>query len=204
EFSTQIKVALMTRLGIPLVRIAQRLNIHRETIAKYAQKNDELFNKIYQDFKAGSCIPDMAQKYFVPQALVWSVILQEKKDQERFKALNWGLRTWDHWYFNDVDHRFGDPWPGRIPAQLVAHTLFYFTQEMEDHSFTGLSPFNGKVYWKYGKQNAGKKNPGYCQKNIDHWKTKYPSQTDIVKHALNTKENFIKSVQRISHFWIFF
>ena len=46
---------------------------------------------------------------------------QKKTDQERFKDLNWGLRTWDHWYFNDVDHRFGDDWPGRIPAQLVAH-----------------------------------------------------------------------------------
>ena len=55
--------------------------------------------------------------------------LQEKTDLERFKALNWGLRAWDNWYFNDVDHRFGDPWSGRIPAQLVAHTLFYFTKE---------------------------------------------------------------------------
>jgi DNA modification methylase len=43
--------------------------------------------------------------------------------------LNWGLRTWDHWYFNDVDQRFGDNWPGQIPAQLVAHTLFYFSHE---------------------------------------------------------------------------
>ncbi|MBC8440337.1 MAG: ParB/RepB/Spo0J family partition protein, partial [Deltaproteobacteria bacterium] len=129
EFSTQIKVAVMTRLGIPLVRIAQRLNIHRETISKYAGKNQELFNNIHQDFKKGIFITDIAQKYNAPQPLVWSVILQEKTDQERFKALNWGLRAWDNWYFNDVDHRFGDPWPGRIPAQLVAHTLFYFTKE---------------------------------------------------------------------------
>lgn len=129
EFSTEMKVALMTRLSIPHVRIAQRLNIHRETISKYVPKNQELFNKIHQDFKDGSSILDIAQKYFVPQPLVWSVILQEKTDQERFKDLNWGLRTWDNWYFNDVDHRFGDDWPGRIPAQLVAHTLFYFTRQ---------------------------------------------------------------------------
>ena len=119
----------MLRLGIPLVRIAQRLNIHRETIAKYAKKHDGLFNKILQDSKGGASIPDIAQKYFIPQTLAWSVVLQKKTDQERFKDLNWGLRTWDHWYFNDVDHRFGDDWPGRIPAQLVAHTLFYFTKE---------------------------------------------------------------------------
>ncbi|MBU1697430.1 MAG: hypothetical protein KKD21_10375, partial [Proteobacteria bacterium] len=129
EFSTQIKVAMMTRLGIPLVRIAQRLNIHRETISKYAQKNQGLFNNIHQDFKSGIAIPDMARKYGASQPLVWSVVLQEKTDLERFKALNWGLRAWDNWYFNDVDHRFGDPWPGRIPAQPVTHTLFYFTKK---------------------------------------------------------------------------
>jgi hypothetical protein len=55
--------------------------------------------------------------------------MSRKTDRERFKALNWGLRNWDNWYFNDVDHRFGDDWPGRIPAQLVAHTLFYFTRQ---------------------------------------------------------------------------
>ena len=81
----------MTRLGIPLVRIAQRLNIHREAISKYAEKNQELFKKIHQDFKSGNSIPDIAQKYSAPQPQVWSVILQEKTDQERFKDLNWVL-----------------------------------------------------------------------------------------------------------------
>ena len=28
-----------------------------------------------------------------------------------------------------MDQRFGDDWPGQIPAQLVGHTLFYFTRE---------------------------------------------------------------------------
>ncbi len=50
-------------------------------------------------------------------------------DQERFKLLGWGLRTWDHWYFNDIDQRFGDDWPGRIPAQLIAHILYYFSDQ---------------------------------------------------------------------------
>ncbi|MDA3898603.1 MAG: hypothetical protein PF482_20890 [Desulfobacteraceae bacterium] len=72
EFCTEIKVALMTRLGITLTRIAQRLNIHRETISKYAQKNNGIFNKILLHFKNGSCILDIAQKYFIPQPLVWS------------------------------------------------------------------------------------------------------------------------------------
>jgi len=40
---------------------------------------------------------------------------------------------------------------------------------MEDNPFNRLSPVNGKVFWKHGKQNAGQKNPGHYQKNFDHW-----------------------------------
>ena len=61
---------------------------------------------------------------------VWSLALEGKDDLERFKALNWGLRTWDTWNWNDClpreihvndkqsvfhwgDRRFGDDWPAR-------------------------------------------------------------------------------------------
>ena len=46
--------------------------------------------------------------------LAWALRLQGKTDQEKFKELGWGLRTWDQWNFNDCDERFGDDWPGRI------------------------------------------------------------------------------------------
>ena len=61
--------------------------------------------------------------------MVWSQALQGKDDLTRFKELNWGLRTWDLWNFNDCDKRFGDVWPGRIPAQLVAHILYFFSKQ---------------------------------------------------------------------------
>ena len=41
---------------------------------------------------------------------------------------------------------------------------------MEDHAFNRLSFVDGKVYGKYDKQNAGKKNPRHYQKNFDHRK----------------------------------
>jgi hypothetical protein len=59
---------------------------------------------------------------------VWALRLEGKTDQEKFKELGWGLRTWDQWNFNECDERFEDDWPGRIPAQLVAHALFYLTK----------------------------------------------------------------------------
>jgi len=83
----------------------------------------------------------IACHYNMDLALAWALRLEGKTDQERFKALGWGLRTWDQWNFNECDIRFGDDWParhrersgeaggpGRIPVPLIAHTLFYFTK----------------------------------------------------------------------------
>ena len=60
---------------------------------------------------------------------MWSQALKGKNDLTRFKALGWGLRTWDLWSFNDCDSRFGDEWPDRIPTQLIAHILGYFSKQ---------------------------------------------------------------------------
>ncbi len=57
------------------------------------------------------------------------VALEGKDDLKRFKELGWGLRTWDLWSWGDCDRRFGDDWPGRIPAQLIAHILYYFSRQ---------------------------------------------------------------------------
>jgi hypothetical protein len=44
--------------------------------------------------------------------------LDGKDDLPKCKELQWGIRTWDNWKRTDCDKRFGDEWPGRIPAQL--------------------------------------------------------------------------------------
>jgi hypothetical protein len=35
------------------------------------------------------------------EPLVWSIALEGKDDLDGFKALNWGLRTWDLWNWTD-------------------------------------------------------------------------------------------------------
>ena len=59
----------------------------------------------------------IARHYHMDLVLVWALRLEEKTDQEKFKKPGWDLRTWDQWYFNECDERFGDDLPGRIPAQ---------------------------------------------------------------------------------------
>lgn len=121
-------IYMMSRLGIPVERIAALLKINRKTAKKYSE-NPRLIRSIKKSLKKGHACHKVAEEHGCPEPLVWSVALEGKSDQERFKSLGWGLRTWDHWYFNNIDQRFGDEWPGQIPAQLVAHTLFYFTNQ---------------------------------------------------------------------------
>jgi hypothetical protein len=128
SLSLEAKILLMNRLGIPVDRIAARLKVNRKTAYNYSD-NPRLVQSIRDLLEKGVSVPEVAKKHDCPEPMVRSLALEGKSDQERFESLNWGLRTWDYWYFNDVDRRFGDDWPGRIPAQLVAHTLFYFTQE---------------------------------------------------------------------------
>jgi DNA modification methylase len=61
--------------------------------------------------------------------LVWAIALEGKNDKDRFDALGWNIRTWDYWYWGKCDQRFGDDWPGRIPAQMIAHILYYFSDQ---------------------------------------------------------------------------
>ena len=118
------KKLIMKYLGIPVDRIASRLNVCR-TIVEPA----DIIKSIQSDLEQGASVAELAHQYQFPEPLIWHIALKNMSDQKRFKALNWGLLTWDHWYWNDLDYRFGDDWPGRIPAQLVAHTLFYFTRD---------------------------------------------------------------------------
>jgi len=126
--SFEARNLFMARLGIPFDRIAARLKVNRLTALKYSE-NPRLVQSIRSFLEKGHPPHQVAKEHRCPEPLVWSIALEGKSDYERFKSLNWGLRAWDYWYFNDLDPRFGDRWPGQIPAQLVAHSLFYFTQE---------------------------------------------------------------------------
>ena len=92
-------------------------------------KMAELPNSSKADLQRGFTVRQVAEKHDWPEPLIWSLALEEKDDLDRFKQLNWGLRTWDNWEWNDCDKRFGDDWPGRIPAQLIGHLLYYFTKQ---------------------------------------------------------------------------
>jgi len=116
----------LSRLGWPQEKISGTVEINQQRISQIT--NNTNFSEIGNLLSQGHDMDYIARHYHMDIALVWALRLEGKTDQEKFKELGWGLRTWDQWYFNECDERFGDDWPGRIPAQLVAHTLFFFTK----------------------------------------------------------------------------
>jgi hypothetical protein len=124
-----VKIFRMNRLGIPQERMAHRLGVLQQTISLHLQEMPILAKLVNTDLSKGFTVPQVAEKHGWPEPLVWSLALEGKDDIQRFKALMWGLLTWDHWYWNVCDNRFGDDWPGRIPAQMIAHILYYFSDQ---------------------------------------------------------------------------
>ena len=120
-----IIVIRLNRLGWTQEKIAEIVGLSQNRISEIIGNTN--FGEIDNLLSQGRAMDYIAGHYHMDIALAWAIYLEGKRDQEKFKALGWGLRTWDHWNFNECDECFGDDWPGRIPAQLVAHTLFYFT-----------------------------------------------------------------------------
>ena len=117
QMDTDIKIFRMHRLGIPQDRMAKRLGYAREVVRDHLAEMAVLPNPPNADLSRGFTVAQVAEKHGWPEPLVWSLALEGKTDPDRFKALGWGFRTWDQWEFYDCDNRFGDDWPGPIPAR---------------------------------------------------------------------------------------
>ena len=108
--------------------MAKRLGLNQKTIHNHLGDLATLPNLLNGYVSRGFTVTQVAENHGWQEPMVWSLALEGKTDHDRFKELGWGFRTWDQWEFNDCDNRFGDDWPGRIPAQLIAHILRYFSQ----------------------------------------------------------------------------
>ena len=101
QLGLDIKIFRMHRLGIPQDRIAKRLGLVRTSLHYHLSKMPVLANSTNTDLSRGFTVAQVAEKHGWAEPLVWSIALEGKSDLDRFKALNWGLRTWDLWNWND-------------------------------------------------------------------------------------------------------
>lgn len=71
---------------------------------------------------------DVAERFNMPLILVWAIDLHGKTDQQRLERLNIPVQPYDVWNFAKCNDLFGAQHPGRIPGQLIAHVLYFFTE----------------------------------------------------------------------------
>ncbi len=90
-----LKIFRMNRLGIPQDRIARRLGLVRTSLHYHLSKMASLPNSTNRDLSQGFTVSQVAQKHGWTEPMVWSLALEGKDDQDRFKPIGWGLRTWD-------------------------------------------------------------------------------------------------------------
>ncbi|KPA14411.1 ParB-like nuclease domain protein [Candidatus Magnetomorum sp. HK-1] len=192
EQGLDIKIFKMTKLGIPQDRVAFILDIPQRTLSNRIEKLTEMIKPIKSDLAKGFSVSQIAKKYDCSESMILSIKFEIKNDLEIFKSLKWGLRTWDYWHWSNCDQRFGEDWPGRIPAQLVGHILFFFSKQndlvIDPMGGGGVTPdtclvFNRKC-WTFDLIDSKDKRPEieqyYWDRNNLKWPVKGKSKPDII------------------------
>jgi hypothetical protein len=86
----------MNRLGILQERIALRLGETRDIIRNHLGKMSMLTKSPNTDLSQGLTIPQVAARHGWTEPMLWSLVLEGKSDQNRFKAQ--GIQP-SHWQF---------------------------------------------------------------------------------------------------------
>ena len=118
------------RLGWTNEEIGEVLGITGQAYATGFLKEFPELEKLSKSLlKSGLPVSEVAQRFNLPPILAWSITLDGKEDAKRLDALDIKIQPYDVWNFVSCNDLFGDDHPGRIPGQVVAHVLYFFTNE---------------------------------------------------------------------------
>ncbi|MBW2341100.1 MAG: hypothetical protein JRF50_12300 [Deltaproteobacteria bacterium] len=89
----------LNRLGWSQEQIAKEVGFDRSINSRIVQntKISDMHNLLSQGYD----MQYIARHYNMDLPLVWTLRLEEKTYQEKFKELGWGLLTWDQLDFNE-------------------------------------------------------------------------------------------------------
>ena len=93
--STIIRLA---RLGWTQEKISDKVGLSQNRVSEIIGNTN--IGNIDTLLSQGHDMEYIARHFQMDLPLTWALKLHGKTDQEKFKELGWGLRTWDNWYFN--------------------------------------------------------------------------------------------------------
>lgn len=121
----------LSLLGWTQEEIGEKIGVHQTVVGDYLREFSELKKALKNLLAEGHPHLDVAERYNMPLQLVWAIDLEGREDHVRLDRLNITLQPYDVWTFGKCHDLFGRVHPGRIPGQLIAHILYFFTKPGE-------------------------------------------------------------------------
>jgi len=115
------------RLGWTKDEIAEIINTSPSNVQNFRSQFPELEKVTKNLLTEGIPHTDISERFQMPLILVWAIDLQGRPDAQRMECLDIKVYPYDVWNFSSCNNLFGASYPGRIPGQLVAHILYFFT-----------------------------------------------------------------------------
>jgi ParB-like chromosome segregation protein Spo0J len=118
-------------------KVAQFAGVSHDTLRKAeevvqaAEQNPEKFEIILEQMDNDEISVNKAREIVRHQRRLEALqkITNPQTDLEILDKLGIKVRPYDIWNFPTLDLRFGKPYPGNIPADIVFNTLYFFTQQ---------------------------------------------------------------------------
>lgn len=124
----------LSREGWTQQEIGGVIGLHQTVVGKINQNfnTKELINLFYEK---GVSPEEIADTYRMDMATLWSILLEDKSDLERFKLFYKNktdyspdnTHAFNVWNFKSLDTRLGNKHEMNIPGQIAMHVLYYFT-----------------------------------------------------------------------------
>lgn len=164
------------KLGWTNQAIGERLGVNERTI-RDDRENSHL-GKIPNDLGPhwnDKGIAEVANRLNLSLTDCYAAALEGMDDTERLARLDIKLQPYDVWQFPSCHDLMGDRHPGRIPGQLLAHVLYFFTKPGD----TVIDPMVGSGTTLDACLLMGRKCFGY---DIDE----RHDRPDVIKHNIST------------------
>ena len=117
------------RLGWTQEEIGEVVGVSQRQIGNFLEEFAKMQKVLKNLADGGLPYLDIAERHKMPLILVWASILDGISDQERMDELGISIQPYDVWNFGRCNDLFGREHPGRIPGQLIAHMLYFYTEQ---------------------------------------------------------------------------
>lgn len=119
----------LSRLGWSQREIGKLLSVDHTTVGDRWGEFPHTEKTTKSLYSQGNSASEIAEKLYLDEILVWSIILKDRADQQKFKELKLSLEKFNLWKFTSCDPRFGIEYDGRIPGQIMLNLLYYYTKQ---------------------------------------------------------------------------